>query len=240
MDEYVKQLMEQLGEVIPEDKREEAQQLVINAMNEANKGLEKNKGEILGKLAKLKEKQKLLDKIDISDYNNMKEAQKQLDELLEQKAKDEGNYKELVERLEKKHSIALQALQTEIDNLKTADQRKTETLQKTLIDNGLTDSLTKLNTKPELLDAARALLRVKASLNEAEDGNYSALIEGKPMTDYISEWASNEGKAFISAPKNTGAGSTDGKGKGGTMSLDEIAQIKDQGERLKAMEAIGY
>jgi hypothetical protein len=240
MEQYVQQLMEALGEAIPEDKKADAQQLMLNAMVEANKGLENNKNEILGKLTKLKKKYEPLDKIDISDYNDLKAAKARLDEFLQQKAQDEGDYKTLIEQLEQKHQLALQALQSQVDNLSAVNTKQSDTLQKTLIDNGLTDALTKANTKTELLDAARALLRNKASLEESDDGNYSALIDGKPMNDFVSEWVSKEGTAFVSAPNNSGAGSVNAKQSGGKMAIEDIAKISNRSERIKLMEEHGY
>ena len=240
MDEYIRQIMEQLSGVLPEDKIDDAQKLITNTMLEANKGLEANKNDILGQLADLKKKQSALDKIDISDYNSLKDAKKQLDELLADKARKEGDYEALLEQMEKKHQSALQALEKKIENLEAVNSRQLEKLNQTLIDNGLTDALTKLKVKPELLDASRALLRGKAQLTETEEGDYSALIDGKPMTEYISTWATDEGKAFVSAPVNSGAGSSDGKSNTGKMSLDAISQLPTREERLNAMAENGY
>jgi hypothetical protein len=239
MNEYVTQFMEQIKDIIPEEKAGDLEKLLSNTLTEANKGLEANRNEILGKLNKLK-KSSTLDKLEKSEYNELLEAKKQLDELLEHKAKEEGDYNALIERLENKHQSALQAMQSQIDELKTVNTQQSEHLNKTLIDNGLTDALTKANIKPELLEAGRALLRQKAALNQTDDGQFSALIEDKPMNEYITEWASNQGKAFLLAPDNSGSGSVEGGKASEKMSLADIAQIADRGERIKAMEEAGY
>lgn len=77
-----------------------------------------------------------------------------------------------------------------------------------LTENGLTTALTKANVKPELLPAVTALLSGKVEIKEVA-GKREAQVNGKPLSDFITEWAaSDEGKHYVAAPLNGGGGSS--------------------------------
>lgn len=117
---------------------------------------------------------------------------------------------ELTENLNKAEKTG----KTEIDRLTKALNEKDGALNKHLIDAGLTDALVKAGVNPAMLDAVKALHQGKASIN-AKDGAYEALIDGKPLTEFVTTWAqSDQGKHFVSAPQNNGGGSQGGSGKG--------------------------
>ena len=88
-------------------------------------------------------------------------------------------------------------------------------LQKLIIDDGLTNSLTKIGVKPELLPAVKALLRGQTELKDNQ-----AVIGDKALNDFIGEWANTEGKAYISAPNNSGSGANGGNGVPSQGKLD--------------------
>jgi hypothetical protein len=106
------------------------------------------------------------------------------------------------------------------DNTKTIEQlqasltEKDGALQSYLIDNGLNDAMLKAGIKPEFMAAAKAMLKSQTKLM-ADNGQYSALMGDKPLTEAIAEWAAgDEGKHFVSAPANSGGGATGGTGNG--------------------------
>jgi len=122
------------------------------------------------------------------------------------------------------------ALQTENETLKTELTKTTKdslktlevlqaslvekdgALQSYLIDNGLNDAMLKVGIKPEFMSAAKAMLRAGTEI-KAENGQYSALMGGKPLLEGITNWAAgDEGKHFVSAPENSGGGATGGNG----------------------------
>ena len=110
------------------------------------------------------------------------------------------------------------------DNAKTIEQlqanltEKDGALQSYLIDNGLNDAMLKAGIKPEFMAAAKAMLKSQTKLM-ADNGQYSALMGDKPLTEAIAEWAAgDEGKHFVSAPANSGGGATGGNG-GGAASI---------------------
>lgn len=118
-----------------------------------------------------------------------------------------------VEELSEKLSRAEKSGKTEVEKLTRALSEKDGALNKHLIDAGLTDALVKAGVQAPMLDAVKALHQSKASIN-AKDGAYEALIDGKPLAEFVTAWAqSDQGKHFVSAPNNNGGGSQGGSGK---------------------------
>jgi len=93
-------------------------------------------------------------------------------------------------------------------------------LQKLIIDDGLTNALTSAGVVPELMPAVKALLRSQTQLKDNQ-----AVIGDKPLTDFMSEWATGEGKVYIKAPDNSGGGA--GGGKQGDGSKDTPQTFKE-------------
>lgn len=86
-------------------------------------------------------------------------------------------------------------------------------LHNLVIDGGLTESLVKAGVKPELMNAAKAMLRGKTVI-KAENGTFTAVMGDKPISDAIKDWAgTDEGKHFVVAPSNSG-GNAGGSNKG--------------------------
>ena len=83
------------------------------------------------------------------------------------------------------------------------------------------------------MEAAKALLRGNASLKD-DKGELKAYIADKPISEFVSEWAQKDGKAFIAAPQGQGGGASGGGGNvnigakwGGTRE-ERIAAIKEK------------
>lgn len=141
----------------------------------------KNK-ELLGEIKKLKAKNN--DAVDAEKYA---ELESKFDEL-----KSEND------KLVKKYDADVKKLNAD---LSTANG----SLNRYLIDAGLSDNLAKAGVKAEFLEAAKALLRGQASLKD-EKGELKAYIADKPISEFVSEWAQKDGKAFIAAPQGQGGG----------------------------------
>jgi hypothetical protein len=187
----------------------------VNAVTESNKGLKAD-------LAKAKAKAKGAD-IDPDEYANL---QTQVSELTEKLGKSEKAYKSDTEKLTKSLT------------------EKDGALTKYLLDANLTDTLAKARVKPELMDAAKALLKMQATI-KADNGEYSALIGDKPIADFVKEWTSSDaGKHFVAADNNNGGGangSGNATGNNKTMKMTEfqalsqdarMAFIKDGGKAV--------
>ena len=122
---------------------------------------------------------------------------------------------DLTDRLTKAEKTA----KTEIDRMTKALTEKDGALQKHLIDAGLTDALAKAGVQPAMMDAVKALHQSKASIN-AKDGAYEALIDGKPLAEFVTTWAqSDQGKHFVAAPANNGGGAQGGSGNGSAKTM---------------------
>lgn len=153
----------------------------FEALEESNKGLKSD-------LVKLKVKAKGAD-IDPEEYANLQNQVVELSSKLENDGK-----------LSKK----------ELERLSGLVKEKDGALTTYLLDANLTDSLAKSKVKPELMDAAKALLKMQATI-KAENGNYQAVIGDKALSDFVKEWATSEtGKHFVAAENNSGGGATGG------------------------------
>ena len=76
-------------------------------------------------------------------------------------------------------------------------------------------------------------MRGNASLKD-DKGELKAYIADKPISEFVSEWAQKDGKAFIAAPQGQGGGASGGGGSvnigakwGGTRE-ERIAAIKEK------------
>lgn len=163
----------------------------------ATEALSAKNRELLGEVKTLKAKAKGAD-IDPAEHAAL---QSQVEELTDKLGKAEKTGK------------------AEIDKLTKALTEKDGALHKHLIDAGLTDALVKAGVQTPLLDAVKALHQGKASIN-AKDGAYEALIDGKPLAEFVTTWAqSDQGKHFVAAPNNNGGGAQGGGGKGAAKTM---------------------
>lgn len=157
--------------------------LALKAEKEAL--LNKNK-ELLSELKTARTKNK---EIDIDAYY------KTLDELDSLKSENS----KLSNELNKKSK--------EFDGLSNTLLEKENYLKNLTLENSLNEQLTKVNVKPELLPAVKALLKGQASVNEND-----VLIGDKAINDFMTEWSTTDGKAYIQAPANSGTGAMGSNG----------------------------
>jgi hypothetical protein len=162
----------------------------FEALEESNKGLKSD-------LVKLKVKAKGAD-IDPEDYANLQNQVAELSGKLDSEGK-----------LSKK----------EIDRLSGLVKEKDGALTTYLLDANLTDSLAKSKVKPELMDAAKALLKTQATI-KVENGQYQAVIGDKALGEAIKEWATSDtGKHFVAAENNSGGGAQGGNNNSNSKTI---------------------
>ena len=124
-----------------------------------------------------------------------------------------------VEDLTDKLNKSEKTSKVETEKLTRSLAEKDGALNKYLIDAGLTDALAKAGVSPPMLDAVKALHQSKASIN-AKDGAYEALIDGKPLAEFVTSWAqSDQGKHFVTAQQNSGGGAQGGGGKSNAKTM---------------------
>lgn len=125
---------------------------------------------------------------------------------------------------------------TEAEKARKALETESAAVQRLIVDNGLTDALTKAGvTNPVHLKAAKALLG--AQVQVAADGETRvAKVGDKALTDFIGEWAKgDEGKFFVAAPNNSGGGAAGGQGNpGGARVAPKRADYPDDIAYTKA------
>jgi chromosome segregation ATPase len=153
---------------------------------------------------------------------------------------DPGEYANLqsqVEELQGKLDKATKESAKTIEGLTKTLTEKDSALQSYLIDNGLSDAMIKAGVRPEFMQAAKAMLKSQAQI-KAENGQYSALMGDKPLTEAVAEWASgDEGKHFVAAPVNSGGGASGGQNSSGPAlkrssltAADKAAFIAEKGQ----------
>ncbi len=98
-------------------------------------------------------------------------------------------------------------------------ERYRAALESTLVEAALTNALVEANVAAPYMKAAKAMHRTNLSVVEAE-GNFTVTVGGPEQSqspsEYIAAWAeSEEGRAFIAAPRN-GGGGANGSGAAGS------------------------
>lgn len=140
-----------------------------------------------------------------------------------------------LEELRTQNDKLAKTSKAEIEKLSNALNEKDGALQQYLIDGGLTEALVKSGVRPELMKAAKAMLKSQAAI-KADDGNYQALMGDAPLADAVAAWAaSDEGKYFVSAPANSGGGATGGNNGSTTAPKGNLAG--DRTQRTNAIAA---
>lgn len=111
----------------------------------------------------------------------------------------------------------LKTAKADAEKVKKAFEGESKLTHRLLVENGLTEALTKAGvTNPVHLRAAKAMLSGQVQL-VAEGDNRIAKVGEKSLVDYVGEWAKgDEGKYFVAAQQNGGGGAPGGTGKGGS------------------------
>jgi len=173
-----------------------------------------NKNEILSEKRELEEKLKRLDKIDVEEYNTLKEQE------MRRQAGEGGKPAELVDM-----QLALQKLETERDFLKSDLQKhkaQFESIQtaynKEKIQSALSKEFSGLGVSDEYKSVLVKANALNADVTTDESGNpivYMNTQSGKlPVTEWAKSWGeSQEAKAFIKAQVSSGGGAQGAGGK---------------------------
>jgi len=193
---------------------------VETAVEEATGGLKAKNTELLGKLKKAT-KDAQIDPVDHAALQA---------ELAESETK-------LAEATK-----ALKTATTESDKIKKAYETESKVAHNLLVDNGLSTALLEAGVKKSsYLKAAKAMLAGQVVLT-ADGENRVAKVGDKLLKDFVAEWSkSDEGKAFVDAPVNTGGGAPgggDGKGEQKTMTRTAFDALSDV-RKMEFMKAGG-
>lgn len=162
------------------------------------KGLKDKNAELLAAQKKIKDEMK-----EFRDELDAAKAAK--DEAEAEAAKKSGNVDAITKSLEAKYEKRVSELEGKLSGKETQ-------LHKLVVDNGISEALTKAGVAPQYMEAAKALIKTnnKAEVSEV-DGHPVALVNGKTITDFVTEWSQGDnGKHFVAAPNNSGGGSNGG------------------------------
>jgi hypothetical protein len=154
-----------------------------------------------------------------TDIAGLKANNARLKEQLKKATAGEANAEEIT-RLETELANSQVKLKTaEKDLTKVTKERdeaaksleaETGFTQKLLVDNGLSDALVAANVAKQFLPAAKALLAGQVTL-KVDGENRVAMVGEKTLADFVGEWAKGEdGKHYVAAPGNSGAGAKPG------------------------------
>jgi len=189
----------------------EVQEAIKAAVEEATNALVAKNRELLGEVKKLKRGPEI-------DQKVVDDLEAQIDKLQADLSEAQKQSKEAAKQL---------------DTVNKQLESESGFTQKLLIDNGLLETLAKNGvTNPIHQKAAAAMLR--GNLAIVADGDKRVVKAGEKLLDeYIKEWAGgDEGKHFVSAPLNSGAGAPGSNGKG-SPNLSKLSPV----ERITAARA---
>lgn len=172
-------------------------------MEEANRLLSTNNKDLTKQLRAARAK---------ADGVNPEEFQK----LQEQNEALTTQLKEVQDTMKKE----VATLTKERETLTASLQKEQGFTRQLLVDNGLTESLSKVGVESAFMPAVKAFLGSKVSI--VEDGeNRKAMVGDVPLSDFITKWSgSDEGKVYVKAPANGG-----GSAPGSTSQGQQIKTI---------------
>lgn len=163
----------------------------------------------------------LLDKRDelLNEVKQLRKGKQVSPEDLEKLEQERDAYKEQLSKYEKD----LKKANETIANIQKQLESESGFTQKLLVENGLTEALTKVGvTNPAFLKVVKATLASQVQL-VAEGDTRIAKVGDKALGDFVTEWAkSEEGQYFVSAPNNNGGGAGGGNSGGSSQTKGKI------------------
>jgi predicted RNase H-like nuclease (RuvC/YqgF family) len=165
------------------------------AIKEAYQGSTKGLSDKVDDLAAevKKWRKRALSKADEGDTSELHDKIESLQDQLKEKNRELEKVQQQFDRESKKLATALEAEQKAVSSL--------------VVDHGLTEALSKVGvTNPAYVKAARAILQGQVEVVSNGDTR-EATIEGKPLVDFVAEWAQgDEGKQFVKPRADIGGG----------------------------------
>lgn len=133
-----------------------------------------------------------------------------------------------IETLEAENKAAVKAAKDAAKLAETSTQalsKETAFSQKLISETALTEALVAANVAKQFLPAAKALLASQVAI-KVDGENRLAVVGDKPVTDFVKSWAASEdGKHYVAAPSNGGAGASGGaSGAGGKVMTNDAFQ----------------
>lgn len=134
----------------------------------------------------------------------------------------QGNRDEILGE-KKKLQDSLQTINLKLNTLEAEGEKLRGENFNLTVGQAISKVLVNIGVLPEHNRVVRALLRAEALRVEAKDGKKEVLIgegdKAKPLEAWAVEWAQGEGKAYITAPLNSGGGAA-GSREGGSSGFN--------------------
>ena len=183
----------------------EVQEAIKAAVDAAIQPLAAKRDELLGEVKKLRKESAI-------KPEDVEKLESQIDELKAQLGNAQKEVKTFKDTAEK----ASKAL---------ADEANFN--HRLLVENGLTDELTKAGvTNPAFLKAVKSTLSQQVKV-VTEGDQRIAKAGDKSLSDFVKEWAaSDEGKHFVQAPANNGGGAQGGGNNSNNQPKTSLDKIK--------------
>lgn len=162
------------------------------------------------------------------------ELEEKIDALEQEKAKVEKE----AEKLRKSYDKDTKQLTEQLESERSSNHTM-------LVDNGLSAQLDKANIAPQYKRAAQRLLRDQVQVVD-ENGERKAIAtvdkdgkqESLSLDEFVQQWAqSDEGKAFVKAPANSGGGAS---GNNGSISGNDKTMTRSQFDELGHAERAAF
>lgn len=175
---------------------EEGKTAVQKMVDEAVEGLKNKNNELIGKNKKEREQNESL-------QSQLEEINGKLSEYQKKQLEGETDVSKVREQLTTQHQKEIEKFQTELSTSKS-------TIEKLVIDNGLSDAITKANIAPHHIPAVKALIRTENKIAISDnEGIPSATVNGQGLHEFVKSWASGDvGKHYVSAGNNGGGGAS--------------------------------
>ena len=183
----------------------EVQQAIKDAVDAAIQPLAAKRDELLGEVKKLRKESAI-------KPEDVEKLESQIDELKAQL----GNAQKEVKTYKDTADKASKAL---------ADEANFN--HRLLVENGLTDELTKAGvTNPAFLKAVKSTLSQQVKV-VTEGDQRIAKAGDKSLSDFVKEWAaSDEGNHFVTTPVNNGGGAQGGGNNSNNQPKTSLDKIK--------------
>jgi hypothetical protein len=128
---------------------------------------------------------------------------------------------EAIQTLKEQHAAAVKKIKEdhakELADKDSAITERDTYIDRTLIDNGLKDSLLDVGVNPDLLEGAVASLKGKVRVEKNSDGTRVALVDSDigpvGVTEFVKDWSTTTGKPYIGKPSGSEAPGARRKGK---------------------------
>jgi hypothetical protein len=100
---------------------------------------------------------------------------------------------------------------SDIEKLTKSVSEKDASISKMIVDSEMSNAIAKAGIAGHYADAVNAMTRPLVNVAFA-DGKHSVSVDGKPLGEYLAAWAASDaGKHFVSAQKNSGGGAAGNK-----------------------------